>query len=259
MRSAGRQGPLKGSAAAAFTLGLVQEEATLAVEACIGWHDSWLRAFGLQTETDADAWRLLDPPPQDWYFTAITRRPEATEEALAAAGGTVCDAWSRLELESFGFERRDAEPWFFRPSGPLPAGRRHINLEIVPARTPEEIEEFEAVSVKGFESEDARIEVGAAHPATILEDPRMTSWIGRVNGRPVAAAMSYRSGSAIGVFGVTTISSARNRGYGTAITRAAILADSGLPSVLAPSPEAETMYKRLGFRPVGELRKWWRG
>jgi hypothetical protein len=237
----------------------VADEAALAVEACIGWHDSWLQAFGLRTETDADAWRLLGQPPQMWYFTAITRRPESTEDALADAVGTVCDAWSRLDLEPMGFERRDAEPWFLRPPGPLPPQGSPPELEIVRATTPQEIEEFEAVSVRGFGTEDAMIEVGTGHPAMILEDPRMTSWIGRVAGRPVAAAMSYQSDGAIGVFGVTTIASARKRGYGTAMTRAAILADSGLPSVLAPSPEAETMYKRLGFRPVGELRKWWRG
>jgi hypothetical protein len=171
----------------------------------------------------------------------------------------VCDSWSRLDLEPFGFERRDAEGWFFRPAGPLASEETPPELEIVRAITPAEVEEFEAVSVRGFETEDARIEVGAVHPAAILDDRRMTDWIGYVAGRPVAAAMSYETDGAVGVFGVTTVASARKRGYGTAMTRAAVLADSGLPSVLAPSPEAENLYKRLGFRRVGELRKWWRG
>jgi hypothetical protein len=235
------------------------KEAALAVEACVGWHDSWMRAFGLRTQRDPDAWRLLDPAPQPWYFTAITRRPNAPPDALANATGTVCDAWSRLDLEPFGFERRDAEPWFFRPTGPLAAEGTPPELEIVRATTSLEIEEFEAVSVRGFEIEDTSITVGAVHPATILDDPRMTSWIGRVAGRAVAAAMSYRAYGAIGVFGVTTVASARKRGYGTAMTRAAVLADSGLPSVLSPSPEGENLYRRLGFRPAGALQTWWRG
>jgi hypothetical protein len=235
----------------------VADEAELAVDASVRWHDSWLRAFGLRTEMDADAWRLLDRPPQAWYFTAITRRPEAPPDALANARGMVCDAWSRLDLEPFGFERRDAEPWFFRPAGPLSPEGTPPELEIVRATTPEEVEEFEAVSIRGFETEDTQVEAGTAHPPTILGDPRMTNWIGRVAGRPVAAAMSYRTDDAIGVFGVTTVASARRRGYGTAMTRAAIVADSGLPSVLSPSPDGESLYRRLGFRPVGELRKWW--
>jgi hypothetical protein len=236
----------------------VNAEAALAVDACVGWHDSWMHAFGLRTETDADTWRLLDRPPQMWYFTAITRRPDAAPEALANVRGMVCDAWSRVDLEPFGFERRNTEPWFFRPAGPLASEEAPPELEILRATTPEEVEEFEAVSIRGFETEDARVEAGSAHPTTILADARMTNWIGRVAGRPVAAAMSYETDDAIGVFGVTTIASDRKRGYGTAMTRAAILADSGLPSVLAPSPEGETLYQRLGFRSVGELRKWWR-
>ncbi len=234
------------------------DEVTLCVDACIGWHDAWMRAFGLRTATDENAWRLLGQPPQPWYFTAISRRRDARPEALAGTSGTVCDAWSSLDLERFGFERRDAEPWFLRPVGPLGPERVPPELEIVRARTPPEVEEFEAVSVRGFEAEDTAVDVGAAHPATILAEPRMTNWIGRVGGRPVAAAASYETDAAIGVFGVTSIASARRRGYATAITRAALLADSGLPSVLAPSPEGESLYLRLGFRPVGELRMWWR-
>jgi hypothetical protein len=237
----------------------VSDEVTLAVEACVGWHDSWMSAFGLRTATNLNAWRLLDRPPQPWYFTGITRRPEAPVDSLAGAREMVCDAWSRLDLEPFGFERRDAEPWFFRPAGPLLAEPTPPELEILRAARREEVEEFEAVSVRGFDTEDAEVEVGTVHPAAILADPRMTSWIGRVDGHPVAAAMSYQTDGAIGVFGVTTVASARRRGYGTALTRVAVLADSGLPSVLAPSPEGENLYKRLGFRPVGRLQQWWRG
>ena len=87
----------------------------------------------------------------------------------------------------------------------------------------------------------------------------MINWIGRVARRPVAAAMSYVDRAAIGIFGVTTVASARGRGYGTAMTRAAMLVETGLPAVLDPSKEAESMYRRLGFHAVGELRKWSRG
>jgi Acetyltransferase (GNAT) family len=234
------------------------DEAELAVDAAIAWHDSWVRAFGLRTETDADAWRLLDAGAPPFYFTAITRRPEAPPEALAQAHGTVCDGWAQLDLEPYGFEPRGGEPWYFRPPGPLEPEDAPAELELVRATTPEEIEEFEAVSLRGFGSEGDDVVAGSAHPATVLADPRMTCWFGRVDGRPVAAAMSFETDGAIGIFGVTTVASARRHGYGTAITRAAILPESGLPAVLAPSPEAESLYQRLGFRTVGELRKWWR-
>jgi ribosomal protein S18 acetylase RimI-like enzyme len=118
------------------------------------------------------------------------------------------------------------------------------------------VQEFEAVSVRGFENEAATIHPGAFHPPEILDEPRMVLWLGRVEGKPVGAAMSYRTDEAVGIFGVTTIASVRRRGYGTALTRAAMLVDSGLPAILAPSPEGEGVYRRLGFEHVGELRIW---
>jgi predicted GNAT family acetyltransferase len=122
--------------------------------------------------------------------------------------------------------------------------------------TPADVEAFEAVSVRGFDTEAATVDPGSVHPATVLADPRMTLWLARADGNPVGAAMSYRTDEAVGVFGVTVIASARQRGYGTALTRAALLQETGLPSVLAPSRMAERLYGRLGYRRVGELRKW---
>jgi predicted GNAT family acetyltransferase len=60
----------------------------------------------------------------------------------------------------------------------------------------------------------------------------------------------------VGVFGVTTVASARRRGYGTTVTRAAMLVDTGLPAILAPSKEGENVYRRLGFDSVGQLNIW---
>jgi len=236
----------------------VGNEVDLAVEAVIGWHDSWLRALGCRTEIDADAWRALGPSPVI-YFRAITRHENAPLSSVANTTGAVCDGWSRLDLEPFGFRCYATDPWFYRPAGPLPTEEAPPELEIVRVTTPEEVEEFELVSVRGFWKEDATIEAGSTHPTTILDDRRMINWIGRVARRPVAAAMSYVDRAAIGIFGVTTVASARGRGYGTAMTRAAMLVETGLPAVLDPSKEAESMYRRLGFHAVGELRKWSRG
>src|SRR5438552_3786116 len=116
--------------------------------------------------------------------------------------------------------------------------------------------QFGGVSVRGFGAEADRVEPGAYHPPTILSDDAMKMFIGRVGGKAVAAAMGYRTGDAVGVFGVTTVASARRRGYGAALTRAAMLTGTGLPSVLAPSKEGEGVYLKMGFEPVGALTIW---
>jgi hypothetical protein len=227
----------------------------LCADAVAGWHASWLTAFGQRSVRDEDCWRALEPP-HFIYFAGITLRPQATAETLARAPGTACDSWSALDLSPFGFKVHESEPWFYRPPGPLPAEEVPSELELVWATTPAEVEELEAVSVRGFENESATVERGTVHPPSVLDDPRMVLWLARVDGDAVGAAMSYRTDQAVGVFGVTTVASARQRGYGTALTRAAMMSGTGLPSVLAPSPLAEPLYERLGYRRVGELCKW---
>lgn len=233
----------------------MKDPVELCADAVAAWHASWLNAFGQRSQRDANAWRALDPP-HFIYFGGITLRAEARAESVAEAPGCVCDSWSNLDLAPFGLEVVDSEAWFHRRAGPLPAEEAPAELEIVRVTTPAEVEELEAVSVRGFGNEEATVEPGTVHPPSVLEDPRMVLWLGRVDGRPVGAAMSYRTDDAVGIFGVTTIASARRRGYATALTRAAILSETGLPSILAPSREAERLYGRLGYNRVGELRKY---
>lgn len=226
----------------------------LCAEAYAGWHTSWLRALGLQSERREGIWRVLAPPPLI-YLAAITLEPGVRSDAVADALGSVGDAWGDLELEPHGLSVWRKEPWFFRAAGPGP-DTTPPELEIVEVRTPEEVVEFEAVSIRGFGSEDSVIEPGTYHPPAILGDDAMHMFTGRVDGRPVAAAMGYVFEGAVGVFGVATVASARRRGYGAALTTAAMLTDTGLPSVLAPSEEGASMYRSLGFEPVGELTIW---
>jgi ribosomal protein S18 acetylase RimI-like enzyme len=200
-------------------------------------------------------WRALDPPPFI-YWTAITLRRDAPVSLVHDARGTICDSWSVLELEPFGFEERMREPWFIRPAAPLPAEDVPPELEVVEVSTPGDVAEFELVSARGFGGEDATVET-PFHPPAILADARMRMLTGRVDGSAVAAAMGYGGEGAVGIYGVTTIASARGRGYASTLTRALI--DPERSSILSSSPEAERLYRRLGFERVGELRQWTSG
>jgi ribosomal protein S18 acetylase RimI-like enzyme len=233
----------------------VKDPVALCADAVAGWHAAWLTALGLRSAADADAWHALDPPPHI-YFSAITLHPDTPADAVADATGAVCDSWQTIDLTQAGFRDWRREPWFVCTASEKPGGETPPELEIVRVTTSQEVEDVEAVSVRGFENEAATIEPGTLHPPAILDEPRMVLWLGRVEDKPVGAAMSYRTDDAVGIFGVTTIASMRRRGYGTALTRAAMLIDSGLPSILAPSPEGEGVYRGLGFEPVGELRIW---
>ena len=226
----------------------------LCADAAARWHSSWLTALGVGWERDDAAWRALERPPLI-YHGAITLRRDLPAGTVARAPGSICDAWQTLDLEAHGFRIWRTEPWFHRPAGPI-AGDPPPELEIVEVATPNEVYDFEAVSVRGFGSEADSIEPGTYHPPAVLDDEAMHMFLGRVDGRAVAAAMGYRTDRAVGVFGVTTVASARRRGYGAALTRAAMLTDTGLPAILAPSPEGAGVYRRLGFSDVGALSIW---
>jgi ribosomal protein S18 acetylase RimI-like enzyme len=227
----------------------------LCADTSAGWHASWLTSLGLRSERGDSVWRALDPPPRI-YWTAITLAREASTADVCDARGTVCDSWTLLDLSPFGFEERAREPWFVRPAGDVPAEAGPQELELARVSTPAQVVEFEEVSMRGFAGENVSVEPGTIHPASILADARVTMLTGRAGGSAVAAAMSYRSEGAVGIYGVTTIASARGRGYASALTRA--LVDPAAPALLSPSPEAERLYRRLGFEQVGELRQWQR-
>jgi len=233
----------------------VHDPVSLCAEAAAGWHSAWLASLGLRSESDGDAWRAVDAAPVI-YFGGITLRCEATEETVLDARGSICDSWQTLNLEPAGLRVWRREPWLVRAGGPLSQAQDPEELELVRVSTAAEVEELEAVSVRGFGTEEATIEPGTWHPPTILDDPRMVLWLARVDGKPVGAAMSYRTENAVGVFGVNTIASARRRGYGGALTRAAVLPETGLPAVLASSAEGRSLYESLGFEEVGALAIW---
>ena len=214
-----------------------------------------MRAVGVETEFTADAWRTVAPAPVI-YYGAVSLRPSAPSETFASSFATVCDCWQTLDLNPFGFVAHDGEAWFVREPGPLP-DPSVPGFEIDPVTTAAGVATFEAVSIRGFGGESFKIEPGQIHPASILDEPRMTMWLGRSESEPIAAAMSYRHDAVVGIFGVTTVEAARGRGYGTTLTARAVLAETGLPAVLQTnSPVAARIYERLGFRRVAPLRQW---
>jgi GNAT superfamily N-acetyltransferase len=206
----------------------------------------------LRSERRGPVWLALEPPPFI-YWTAITLAREARAEHVEGVHGTICDSWSALELEPLGFEHRLDEPWCVRPAGPLPDEDVPPELEVVEVSKPEEVAEFELTGARAFGGEDATVGT-PFHPPTILRDPRMRLLTARLGGDPVAVAMSFRDDSAVGIYGVGTLESVRRRGYASALTLALI--DPARPAILSSSPEAESVYRRLGFERVGVLRQW---
>jgi ribosomal protein S18 acetylase RimI-like enzyme len=91
----------------------------------------------------------------------------------------------------------------------------------------------------------------------ILDDRRWTLFLGYQGGVPVARSMSFHAEGVVGVYNVGTAVAARRRGYGWAMTLAAISAgaDAGCTlATLQSSAMAASIYQAHGFRPLYRYR-----
>jgi GNAT superfamily N-acetyltransferase len=86
-----------------------------------------------------------------------------------------------------------------------------------------------------------------------LEDDSWRHFVGRIDGEPIACATTFFASGVVGLYFVCTSPDARNRGFGAAISHAALVdaRDSGMHvGVLGSSPMGQRVYERLGFRVV---------
>lgn len=82
-------------------------------------------------------------------------------------------------------------------------------------------------------------------------EPRWTSFVGRVDARPVATSQLFTHGGVAGVYCVATVPDARRRGYGAEATRAALrhARDLGYRvAILQSSQMGQPIYEDMGFQ-----------
>lgn len=234
-----------------------------------GWHDLMLGALGHRTAHTEGLWLTPDRVPLI-FFSAIAMRPGASNETCARGTSreawiAVCDPWADLSLFDGGFTVEGDHPWMVREAGAEPLPGDVSSGGWAPAAKPsalavervvdaDGLADFELASAQGFGSPPQP--PFTWHAPAVLADARLHAWRGRVEGRTVATAMSFVEAGVVGIYGVSTVPAARRRGYARLMTRAALSADPGLPSVLQPSAMAEPLYRQLGYRRFTSFRTW---
>ena len=222
-----------------------------------GWHDLMLRALGHATHHADGLWMTAERVPQI-FFSAIAMRPEASSDACATMTDAsswiaVCDPWSDLSLAGAGFSGGGRPP-VDGPRTGRGGDRGAAGLTVERVVDADGLADFELASALGFGSPPQP--PFTWHAPSVLADPRLHIWRGRLHGRTVSTSMSFVEAGVVGVYGVSTLPDARRRGFAGALTRAALSADPSLPSVLQPSTMAEPLYRRLGYRRFTTFRTW---
>ena len=151
---------------------------------------------------------------------------------------------------ALGLTAEEVEPGMTVSAGDL-AASEVADLEIVRIATPDGLAQALAVAAAGF-GIPAEIlaplyglEVGAVEGLSV--------YLGRVDGRDVSTSVGFTLGDTVGIFNVATPPEHRGRGYGAALTAAAVLEGFTAGADLAwlqSSPLGLPVYRRLGFREV---------
>jgi len=151
-------------------------------------------------------------------------------------------------LEAGGWRRRpDPTPamTLAPPAAPPPAP---APLEIGVARTPEQLVAFREAAFEGF-----GYPVRAARlflDERLLALPGVCLLAGRVDGAVAATSMLIATGGVAGIYWVATLAAQRGRGYGAALTWAAVAAGRELGcrvASLQASKLGRPVYARMGF------------
>lgn len=155
------------------------------------------------------------------------------------------------DLGRHGLVRVGHPPLMLRPASPVPAPPPGLDIRLVDDAA--RLADFERVLVEGY----GLAAVGAPAIADLaLARCLLHLVVGYADGTAVATAGAAVHHGVVEIDWVATLPAARKRGFGAAITGAAVAAAPELPAMLIASDDGHRVYQRLGFLDLFRATMW---
>jgi GNAT superfamily N-acetyltransferase len=196
---------------------------------------------------------LLRPPTSDSLTETVKRAHQFYPERRS---WVLLSVWPLPDLSPHGLGLEGHPPLMFRaprdPSLVPSSSGVPADLRIETVRTDAQLTDFRNVLLDGYPLVD---ETGAFVALDAVNDV-LTLFVGYVDGLPVSVAGAVANHGVVEVDWVATLPAWRGRGYGQALTAAAIAVGPDLPAVLIASDDGRRMYERMGFVSLLRATMW---
>jgi ribosomal protein S18 acetylase RimI-like enzyme len=162
-------------------------------------------------------------------------------------------------LKEIGLQRAETGLAMALPLGGLPAQVPPVpGLEVRRLRARAELETFAGLSAANWTPPDLQVIAFYRLAADALLRPGSPQrlYIGYLEGVPVATAEATIAGGSVGLYNISTRPTCRGRGIGSVMTWRPLhdaLAHGCDLGVLQAAPAGVNLYRRLGFRPFGDI------